>query len=363
MKKIILALILLISSNLCAKDQILQGEIHRGDYFTAGGEIHVSGKIEGDAYLFGTKVIVDGIVEGDVIATGGTIEIIGSVGGNVRVAGGQVLLSGSIGKNLTAMGGNIQTGAQTRVQGNAFLTGGGLHLEGTFAQNVTVAASDLTLVGKIGGDLRAEVGDLRLLPGAAIGGNLDYSSENPANISSEAKVQGVVTQSSTYKTKIFKKKQILLSAKYLGVLMNFFYCFVVGWITLKFFPTRLDAILRLFRAHPWKTFWVGLLSVFLLPFIFLILFVTIVGFPIAIALLAVSILGFYTAKIFPIFWVTKKFFAHKRYPLAFFAFGLIAFLLISQIPFIGQVLSIVFTLLGLGAMVLRTLTPLKKGDY
>lgn len=343
---------------------VLQEEaVHEGDYFATGGSIEVSGIVKGDVYAFGSQILVDGIVEGDVIATGGSIEITGTVMGNARLAGGQIEIDGTIGKNVTSASGNLEIGPQARIGGNAVLNAGVLDFSGSIGGSATITASTARLLGSVGKNVRAYVGGLRIGSRASIGGNLEYSSSEEAQIDSGAAIGGQVTYHRSAVGKLMKgewKQGVIVGSRFTGALMNFLFSFVIGWLFIRLLPRRLKATLTALDKTPWKAFWMGLLVFILLPLACLLLFITILGFPLALALLAVSLLGFYTAKIFPILWLCNKAASRKKNRLWVFAIGLVIFLFASHIPFIGGIVRMALTFLGLGALFLGKIPRKKK---
>ncbi|NGX58951.1 MAG: hypothetical protein KR126chlam3_00093 [Chlamydiae bacterium] len=333
-------------------------KVHEGDYFAAGKTIEISGVVNGDVYAVGSQIIIDGHVLGSVIASGLSIEISGIVNENVRLAGGQIEINGTIGRNVTAAAGNIQFATRSSVGGNVVITGGIVDLYGNIKGDLSFSSSNARLLGDVGKNVKANVGKFRIGSKANIAGNLNYSSPEEARISPGAEINGNVLYKPSQVSKFFKgkwQKRIFLGSRMVGILMNFVFSFVLGTVFLKVFPRKLKKTLDKLQNAPWKSLWTGLLVLILLPIVCLILFITILGFPIGLALLAISVLGFYTAKIFPIIWSMNALLPKihmKQNSLVGLAIGLILFFLFVQVPFLGALLMAVFTLLGLGAVVL-----------
>ena len=284
-------------------------KVHQGDYFAGGGSVEISGRVTGDVYAFGSQITVDGAVDGDVIAAGGTIDIAGTVGGSARLVGGQVEINGTIKRNATIMGGNLQLNAQARIGGNAVFTGGLIDLSGDIGGNLTATSSSLRLSGDVQGNVIAHVGSMRLNSRANISGNLEYSSNQEAQIEPGAEVGGKVIYHTSVIGEVLDgkwKKKFIIGSKFTGALMNFLFTFVLGWIFIKFFQKRLKSTQEVLDKKKWRAFWIGVLIALLLPISCLILFITILGFPFGLALLAISVFGFYSAKIFPIIWASNK---------------------------------------------------------
>jgi hypothetical protein len=81
---------------------------------------------------------------------------------------------------------------------------------------------------------------------------------------------------------------------------------------------------------------------------------TVLGAPFALTLIALNIIGFYTAKIIFILWgidaACKRWKWKKRRYLYFF-FGLLIFFALTLIPILGFFISIGALLFGIGALV------------
>jgi len=341
-------------------------KVHEGDYFATGATIEISGTVKGDLYVFGSQISIDGKIEGDVISAGGTINISGEVARNARLGGGQVEINGTIGRNLTIMAGAIQLAPSSRIGGNAVLTGGNIDLEGAVLGSVTATASNVRLSGRVGQKMEAYTGELRLTSRAQIGENLEYTSSTEALIDPSAQIRGKTVYHPSAVKEFFHgkwKKRMVFGFRYLPILMNFLFSFVLGWVLLKLFSQRVKGILLVLDRRPWKAFWTGILVALLLPLAALLLFVTVLGLPIALALVAISLITFYTAKIFPILWISNKAFSRfrvRKNSLWALFLGLIGFFILVQMPFLGSVLSVIATMLGLGAIILGRLPRKKK---
>lgn len=362
----LLLVILALFGPLLAEDDfvILQKDsVHEGDYFSSGKSIEISGIVKGDVYAFGSQIRIDGTVEGDVIASGGNIEITGTVMGNARLAAAQVELGGTIARNVTIIAGNLEMEKETRIGKNAILTAGVLDYAGMVEGNLTLTATTARFLGRVQGNVRAYVGTLRFGSNALIGGNLEYSSSEQALFAPGAQIDGEVTYHASKVGKIMKgewKKGVVVGTKFTGALMNFLFSFVIAWLFLRFLPRKFKGTLSYLEKQPWKSFWIGLATFILLPVACLILFITILGFPIALGLLAAGLFTFYSAKIFPIFWLCNKVLPRRKNSLLIFGVGLLAFLLISHVPVFGGIIRMVFTLLGLGALVMGKMSRRHK---
>jgi len=333
-------------------------EVHNGNFFAAGPSVEISGTVNGDVYVFAEQVLIDGTVNGDVLGCSGSFDISGTVLHNCRLAAGQILISGTIGNNVTAIAANLQLLSSASIGGSLVATAGNVDLAADIGSDATIVASNLRLSSRINKDLQGYVGQMRLTSKAYVGGNLDYRCSSPAWIDPGATIVGTVTHHPSFVNKLVKGTWIqglLVGSKVLGILMNFLYTLVIGILLIKMFHKNLDAALLVLNKHPFKALSYGIMLLILLPLATLILLMTILGVPFALTLMAVNIIGFYTAKVYCIFWgsnwVFGRFhFKHNGMP-AFFC-GTIIYFILTAIPVFGTIVAFAAMLFGLGAGVL-----------
>jgi hypothetical protein len=334
------------------------GAVHNGDYFASGDSVEISGRVNGDVYLFAEQAIIDGVVNGDLLCCGGSIDISGKIMHNCRILGGQVLVSGEVGKNVTVAAGNLQLLSSAAIDGNLVVVAGNVDLSAKIGSDATVLASNLRVSSQINNDLQSYVGQMRVTSRAVIGGNLDYRSNNPAWIEPGAMIRGQTVYHPSFVHKLVKGtwiQSLLVGSKILATLMNFIYTCVIGIILIKIFPKNLESALYELKKHSLKSLSYGLMLLILLPLASLLMLMTILGIPFALTLIALNIIGFYTAKVYCIFWASNWIFGKlkmkaNRFPSYFL--GLIIYFCLTPIPIFGTILTFAFMLLGLGAGVL-----------
>jgi hypothetical protein len=361
-KKIAVLLLLLLCSSTYAAGEKESGMVifpagstHQGDYFAFGKSIEISGTINGDLYVMGSQVYIDGIIKGDVLALAGSIELSGDVSGNVRMLTGQGLISGIVGHNATLVGGNIQLISSGGVGGNVVCAAGNADIASDVGGSVTLAASNFRLSSAVTKNVTSYVGQMRITSRARIGGNVDYSSSSQAYIDPQAKIAGSIDHHPSLFSELLNGKLmqgLLVGSKVAALLMNFIYTLVVGCVLLKLYPKSIDHALHGLRHKPWKALTFGVMLLILLPLASLLLLMTILGAPFALTLLALNVVGFYTAKVVPILWVSNTYCTKiglKPNKIPAFTCGLLLYFILASIPFLGTVIAFAAMLLGLGA--------------
>lgn len=334
------------------------GQVYNGNYFAMGSSVEISGTVNGDVYVLAEQVVIDGIVNGDVLACVGSIDISGRVARNCRLAAGQILISGQVGGSVTALAGNLQLLSSASVGNSLVATAGNVDLAANVGSDATIVASNFRLSSHIKEDLQAYVGQMRITSRSVIGGNVDYRSGSEAWIDPGATIAGKVVYHPSFVHKYVQgtwMRGFLIGSEVLATLMNFIYTLVVGFILIKLFGKNLEAALQALKDNPLKSLGFGIMLLILLPLAAFILLMTILGAPFALTLMAANIIGFYTAKVYSIFWASNWLFGKvgfKRNRMPGFFCGTLLYFCLTAIPIFGTILSFVAMLLGLGSGIL-----------
>jgi hypothetical protein len=284
---------------------------------------------------------------------------------NCRLCGGQILLSGQIGGSVSVVAGNLQLLSSSNIGGNLVAIAGNIDTGAEIDQSATFVASNVRVSSHIHQNLQGYVGKMRLTSKAIIDGDVDYRSNTVAWIDKGAVIRGTLLYHPSIVHQMMEGTwlyKILFGSQVLALLMNLIYTFVVGVLLMKLFPGNLQTTLHYLKNHTWKSFLYGILLIVILPLVFLLLLVTILGVPFALTLLAANVVGFYTAKVYVIFWSSNWLFGKmglQRSHLLSFFLGVILYFMITSIPVVGPAIAIAALLLGLGAgVVAQTKGPL-----
>lgn len=330
-------------------------EVHRGDFFAMGRNVEISGTVEGDVYVFAGQVILDGVVTGDLLGVCGNMDISGHVSGNCRLLAGNVLISGDVKGNVSTLAGSVQCRPSAHLDHNFVSIAGTVNLGGTVAGDANLIASHVKVSSHIHHNLQGYMGELRLTSKAQVDGSVDYRSHSKAWIDPRALIHGEVLYHPSIVHKIVADTwmyHILIGSQVLIALMNFIYTFVVGLVCMRLFPDNFQMTLHTLDTHPWKALLYGAGILVLLPCVFLLLLITILGVPFALTLMAVNVIGFYTAKVYTIAWGSRWLFSklgwQTQRALSYFC-GVILYFVLIRIPFAGPSIAFIALLLGLGA--------------
>lgn len=199
-------------------DQVeMAGTIH-GNLVAMGNVITISGTVNGDVFAFGNVIVIaeSGVIHGNLFTGGQQVQMNGSVAGSM--AGGASSLSmgknASTGLNLYYGGYALTTASDSQIGRSLYAGVYQAVLDGTVDQDVNIGAGAVELNGKVSGDVSLDVGSsegetftsfwmpagaptaikpgLRISDEAEIGGSLTYTSPQQQADAIQAQPQGGV---------------------------------------------------------------------------------------------------------------------------------------------------------------------------
>ncbi|MCL4514974.1 MAG: polymer-forming cytoskeletal protein [Firmicutes bacterium] len=334
------------------KDRVIEG-----DLYAAGQTAVVDGTVKGDLIVGARTVVVNGRVEGSLLASGANITVNGPVAGNIRAAGQSITLNSTVGKNVTIASESALIGPSAVIGGG--LIGGHTRLEalGTVNGDLLVGAKEVALGGKVGGWVKAYVEDLSILPETKIAGALTYYSPKKAEIDKSAQIKGEVRHELVRKRaeiNWYRVGRIADAVWFAGIIL-------LGVILWLLYPERIGETTTPRRETWTRGFLTGLVGLIVVPVLIVLAFMTVVGSPVALALLGVYLV----AMLFTIplagplaaRQVLAAYFPKTRlHHVAVAALGMAGIFLLGLIPFIGPVIRLLAFILGFG-LVLLTAHP------
>lgn len=332
------------------------GQVVQGDYFAVGPHVEISGLVNGDVYAAGGDVLVDGTVNGDLIVMGGKVVLSGTVAQDARIAGGQVTISGSIGRNATVGSLDLQVTERAQVQENLLAGGGNVQLAGRVGHDARIGAWHLTVANEVARDLAVAAESVRLTSKASVGGRLRYWGEDPPSIDEGATVRGpVVHRRPPEGWSIERARHGLIGARIAAEFVNFLATLMLGLLLIRVYPLFTDRVTATIRARPGASLGWGAVAFVGIPLLALSFLITLFALPVGMVLLALYGATVYLARAYAITWL-GQFLIRRRSemssPAGPFVLGLVLYSLLSMIPVVGKVVTLLALFLGLGALLM-----------
>jgi hypothetical protein len=332
------------------------GQVVQGDYFAFGPHVEISGVVNGDLYAAGGDVLVDGVVNGDVIVAGAKVMLSGSVAQDARIAGAQVTVSGTIGRSATIGGADVHLTETAQVRDNLLVGGGNLQLAGAIGRDARVGAWQATLSNNIERDLIVAAESVRLTSKAIVGGKLRYWGETPPSIDEAATVRGAITRRPLPEGwTVERARRGILGMRLMAAVVGFLSTLILGLVLLRVYPLFSRRVTATMRERPGPSLGWGTVLLLATPLVAVSFLVTLFALPIGVILLALYGATVYLARIYAITCFGQFLFPRQSdaSSLAWpFTAGLVLYSVLSFIPVVGGLLTLLTILFGLGALLM-----------
>ena len=337
---------------------ITKDEVINDDIYFAGRSVTVDGTINGDLVAAGSEIKVTGTINGGVIAAGGSILVNGNVTDDIRAAGGEVRIGGDVGDNVLVFTGQFVSEKNARIARDLTLGAENAVIDGTVNGNINGGISDLEIRGTTKGNVTVEIEDnIKVLTGAIIGGDLEYTAPHQGEIS------GTVSGKTTYK-EITGKKEEELRSRIGSEIIRYFWLLLIGIVSLMLAPGLTQRISDTVSVKPLNNLLWGLLFLIVIPIVALLFLITIIGIPLGLILFIIYIISIYISRIYVGFWigqyVLKRLKKETRSRVLAMAVGLIIVFIGVNLPIIGIFIHLVILLLGFGAIILAGYDSFQK---
>jgi cytoskeletal protein CcmA (bactofilin family) len=351
---------------------VSRNETIDGTLIAAGDTVNIDGTVNGDLVVSGRSVNVRGRVKGDVLCLAKALDFGGNAEGNLYGLTQSFDLRGTVERNIyTLVHEALLIDNSGRVGGDVIAGTTNGRFEGAVGRDVLLFAGDAHVEGGVGRDFQAYVGDITLSPPGGVGGNLvlfvrdkDHVHLDPGvTIAGKTDIQIRKAEPSRYATPkfYFWEAVKLVAALITGLL--------IAWLFPALFRTSLDrpgALTALAGLHAGpegrallKAAGVGFLVLVATPVAVVILAFTLVGLPIAILTLFTWLAGLYLAKVFVGALVGQGILKSQAGGPPSLALSLLLGLFIVFVaidaPYVGGWLNFLVILLGLGIAVTQTI--------
>lgn len=320
-----------------------------GDLIAARSTLEITDSVPGDVVLAGRDIVFTGVAGGDYLGAGGEQAVAGRIRGDVRAAGGEIRLAAEVGRNATVAGGRVDLGEEAVIGGNAYVAGGELRLDGAVRGFLKVAGEEVVLDGMFGGDVDVEAGRLHVGPRARIAGDLRYRvPREDVTIDPGAEITGRrIALPPRERPDVLAYLRLLSALAFL----------VTGGVAVALFPGTARAAAETLGRRPGAAAAFGLLWIIAVPIAALLAAMTVVGLPLALIATVLYLVSLYLGRSVPALWLGRLVLRGRAGPgrggivLGFLVGGAIL-LLAGAIPLAGAIVTILATILGVGALVL-----------
>lgn len=324
---------------------------------------------KGDVYLTGDNVTIDYIVDGNLFVFANSVTINSQIGGDAFICAGTVNVGeqGYIFSNLFAFAKNVNVSG---VVYDLYTAAGEVTINGYIYRDIRVGSNTLNINGTIGRNAFVSAENINfaqssdpeasLTSKAMINGDFNYTSSKEISIP-----EGSVSGTSNFTT----AKEVESNSKsiqdYIMLLGKFLATVVIIWlICLWIAPKFLDTTHKLVSKKLLPVLGFGILTPIVIAVAFIILLI--IGITSKIALLSLGILSLLLAISSSIFVIAmNRLICNKlkiEKTIGFFGMLIVSsvvFWLLSLIPYVGTIISLIASIIGLGILVM-SIIPIKE---
>lgn len=298
---------------------------------TAGNTISIKGTIEDNVFVAGSNINIDGEIKGNLFAIGNTININGQVKKDAFIIGNTVTIDEKaiIGKDL-AFGGNT------------------LQINGKINRNVWAGCSIITISNFIGGNLKINTSSIKVSENADIEGKLIYNAEKEINIENKETIKGGIEFNKIQNN----KGKNTIKEKFYSWTIGLIQFILIGIILILIMPKYFQKLSEIITKNTFKSAGIGIIIFAIIPVIFFITLITIIGIPLSMILLGLIILFSYLAKFWCAYALGKYIIKNKYSAIISLILGAIILQTLFIIPIIGFLTKLIIIFIGLGSIYL-----------
>ena len=336
-----------------------------GDRFVAGRAVSLGGTVAGDAFAVGGQVTVDAPVAGDAFLAGAHVEMRGAVERGLFAAGALVVVSGHVKHDAHLVGGTVEVTPAGRFAGTLRMAGRTLSMAGITDGNLQMTGRDVTVSGGVGGDAEISAAHIEIGPSARIAGKLRYRSDREPAIAAGAQIGGGLERlPGTYRPWTWGEGSHhgvdgFGRSTWLGG------GFVFGVLLLLLAPGFLSGTSRI-AATEWPlSLGVGMALLVAVPFVAVLLLITLIGIPVAlltIALYALLLLLGHIVAVVAVgdyalgrWWPARA--TRTGWRVLALLVALVALAVARRLPLVGGLVTLLVLITGVGALCVYVVRP------
>ncbi|MBR6965058.1 hypothetical protein IKH83_01955 [Candidatus Saccharibacteria bacterium] len=297
------------------------GEVKKSSFF-AGNEIIDDTKINGLAFMAGNELISNGEYEYGFLA------------------GNRIEINGKYERDLFAAGNNLTIADDAKVGRDVFVAGNIITVKAEIPGDIFIAANKIILDGAaIEGDLNVAANSVEFRGDVKINGTFKHNDD----IKKIGEIKGVNEETYT----IPKIRLDPVYSTLFGIASKLVAMIVLVLVCKKFLAALIEKINSDTSSDVTRTVLIGVGSLLLVPISMIVLLITIVGVPVAIAVGAAYAVMLYFSSVVTAIYVNEKWLKIKNGVVGA-ALGVVIISLASSIPYLGALIGLIATTFGFG---------------
>lgn len=335
-----------------------EGEVIDDDLIAFAQEVDIRGRVRGDVYAFAQDVKIGGAIDGTIITGASDVTITTTRVRTVWAAGGNVDICGNVSNNAIIVGGKLSVCEDALIGKELRAYGGKIALRGTVTGVTYGGVGTFVMSGSSGG-IKLAADEVKLQSGAKIFGDLAVKGEKEPEIEEGV----VITGETLFEMPVDEDLEevgfalaplIALFVTFVKIAC-FIAKFIVGIILIAISQTFVRRMMDTLTKKPWKSLGWGFLGLIVIPVAVAILFMVVIGFPLAVFGLYMYSIICYLASVVVALVLGEKImqlFKKKGKISLYLSFiiGIVILFIVSLVPILNVIVKIFVMLFGAGAL-------------
>lgn len=333
------------------------------DLYIFGNYGEVYGIVGGDLTAFCFNHEADGIITGNANIFAYAVRQAGNVHQSARIFGYEVYIDAVIGRNLLVFGNDIEIGDDAAVGKNLDCNGEVINIKGDIKGDANINARIVYISGKIDGNVEIKANEIYIDSPARIEGELVYKSKNKAEIDDDVIIAGGIDWIERAPEEESDDSGFHLPGVIRAIL--FIMTLLTGFALILILNRHTRESVLQIEQRLWQTLAIGLLAEIIFIAGSIVLFLMIIGIPLAMILSFLGFILFYIGKIYVSIAIGRIILrlitSGKKMAIGWeFLLGLIVLTILFRIPVLGTIIYIITFILGTGAAITGYLSLCRK---
>lgn len=367
MMKIIALLLMGLFSNLAfsqfeSGENIVISDRQNDDLYLAGEMIKINAAVQGDLVAAGETIIINDSIYGDIAVISGDFSINNYIADDVRITGGTITIDAEIADDLVVFGGEVLITKNAKVNGNFICYAGEIEMNGEVLGMLKVTGGDITINGTANSTSKIMGEDIKIGNDAKFLADVSYYS-NGGEIDFK---ESLINAKATFNEELRSDKPVFSWTTF-GiaslVLWGFYIlsAFLAILVLHVLFRNAFSKSIETLEKNVLKSFGYGLIYLIGVPLLIAIAFMMIIGIPIGLFITSIFVFSLLFGHLIAAL-LLAYYIAHKNpknwgfWSITFLALAFAVILrLLTIIPFLGILISVVILSVTYGALTLRVL--------
>jgi cytoskeletal protein CcmA (bactofilin family) len=281
--------------------EIAADEIIDDDLIAFAGDVDVKGTVTGNVCAFAQTVNVSGDIGGSLFIGAASASINARSVQTVWAMGGNLSVSGNVTRNVILAGGSLDVDADARIGKDLAAYGGKFNVHGEIDGAVKGGVGSFVMAGK-SGSVKIKADKTKIKSTAVILGDFDLTSKSAPEIDEGATIAG---EMSVREIEPDEAKPFFFA---LAPLVAFLFAvakavvligkIIVGILLVALCKKYVRRVMDTLVTETWKSLGWGFLGVIVIPVAAVVLFATLIGYPLGILAVYAYSIVLYLSSIF-----------------------------------------------------------------